>query len=399
MLERVMIISGESSGELYGSLLARTLRMRNPHIRITGVGGVRMQSEGVELIAGISGAFGLSEAIGAYKDLKQTFSKVTDALSNFNPQVLILIDYPDFNLRVAKKAKTMNINILYYVSPQIWAWRSSRIETIKRLVDKAALILPFEENIYRKAGIPYEFVGHPILDEIRDVAAQAGCGIMDIGSSMLKGKAKKLIGADPNSHLIAMLPGSRRHEITKLLPVMRGVISELSRHKKDYEFVIPVAPNLDKRLLILFNSLKEEFTNCHLLAGESVKALLASDMAIIASGTATLQAALLGVPMAVVYKLSPLSYIIGKRIINVKHICLVNLLAERSLDDGASFRVREMLQEDACKDNIISEINRLANDKSYIDEMHLMFSKIRLLFINKHASSRVAELAENLHSA
>lgn len=399
MLERVMIISGESSGELYGSLLARFLRLRNPNIKIIGVGGSRMQSEGIELISAISGAFGLTEAFRAYKDLKQTFNKVVASLSNFKPQVLILIDFPDFNFRVAEKARGLNIKILYYVSPQIWAWRSSRVKNIKRLVDKMALILPFEEDIYRKTDIPHEFVGHPALDEIAAIVNEAGYSIKEVGSSGLKDKTRKSLGINPEGRLIALLPGSRRHEITKLLPVMIDVVSALSQGNTDYRYIIPIAPNLEKGLLTLFNSLKDRFKNCHILTGESIRALLASDIAVIASGTATLQAALLGVPMTVVYKLSPLSYTIGKQIVKVKHISLVNLLADKSIDDSSHFRVREMLQKDVCKDNIVNEINRLIYDKDYISEMMSMFDKIRGLFIHKCASLRVAELVENLHES
>jgi len=399
MLERVMIISGESSGELYGALLARTLKLRNPDIKIIGVGGSRMRSAGVELISDISSAFGLLEALSAYRDLKETFRRVIEALSDFKPQILILIDYPDFNFRVADKARARKIKILYYVSPQIWAWRSSRINILKRLVDKIALILPFEEDIYRKAQIPHEFVGHPVMDEIADITAEAGYGIGELRTPKLKEIARKAIGINHEGRLIAMLPGSRRHEITKLLPVMTEVIAELSEGGADYRFVIPIAPNLDNKLIALFEPLKVRFANCHIIAGESIRSLLASDIAVIASGTSTLQAALLGVPMTIVYKLSPLSYTLGRLIINVRHISLVNILADRSLDDRTSFRVKEMLQEEAHKDNIIGEIKRLTNDRNYVSEMQLMFDRIRLLFIGRQASLRVAELAENLHGS
>ncbi len=396
MLERVMIISGESSGELYGAFLARTLKLRNPYIRIMGVGGEKMQSEGVELIAGISGAFGLSEAVRAYKEIKQTFNKVISTLFSFSPQVLILIDYPDFNFRVAKKAKGMNIKILYYVSPQIWAWRSSRINIIKKLVDKIAVILPFEEHIYNKAGVPNEFVGHPVLDEIRDVVAESGYKIEDIGCRGLKEKIRKTLGINDNEILITMMPGSRDHELSRLLPVIEAVIDEFSRNKTGYQFVIPVAPNIDKRHLILFNSLCERFSTCNIISSQAVNALLASDMAVIASGTSTLQAAILGVPMVVIYKLSPLSYLLGRLLIKLEHISLVNILLDKSPNERMYFRIRELLQGDANKNNIIEEIYRITEDKEYRDEMQMMLEKISYPFINKRASLRVAELVENL---
>ncbi len=398
MLERVMIISGESSGELYGAFLARTLRLLHPNIRIAGVGGSKMQAAGVELLSEISGAFGLSEAFDAYKEVKETFNKVIISLSNFKPQVLILIDYPDFNIRVAKKAKKLNIKILYYVSPQIWAWRGSRIKTIARLVDKIAVILPFEENIYNKAGIPCEFVGHPALDEIREVVAESGYALEDIDSARLKQKMRLDLGIKSRKTLIALMPGSRPHEITSLLPILSDVISELSKNKTDYQFIIPIAPNIDPKHLIFFDSLKERFSDCRIVNGESIKSLLASDMAVIASGTATFQAAILGVPMIVIYKLSPISYFLGRLLVNIEHFSLVNILLDKSIImESPSLRIKELLQSEVNKDNIIEEILRISGDDEYRERIQELLIKVRGLFINKHASMRVAELAENLH--
>lgn len=397
MLERVMIISGESSGELYGAFLARTLRLLYPNIRIAGVGGSKMESAGVELLSTISGAFGFSEAFKAYKTVKETFDKVIISLTSFNPQVLILIDYPDFNIRVAKKAKELNIRILYYVSPQIWAWRGSRIKTIGRLVDKMAVILPFEEAIYNKAGIPCEFVGHPALDEIREVVTESGYTLEDIGSAGLKQKMRLELGIESRKTLIALMPGSRPHEITNLLPIMADVIADLSKNKSGYKFIIPIAPNIDSKHLILFDSLKERFPDCHIISGESIKSLLASDMAVIASGTATFQAALLGVPMVAIYKLSQVSYFLGRLLVNIEHFSLVNILLDKSIRESPPLRIKELLQSEVNKDNIIEEILRISGDDEYRESIQMLLIKIRELFINKHASMMVAELTANLH--
>ena len=172
-MNTVMIIAGESSGELYGSLLARELKQRDPDMHIIGVGGQRMQEAGVELISAISDAFGLVEAVASLQKIKETYKRVVAAMKEQSPQVLVLIDYPDFNLKVAGKAKSLGIPILYYVSPQVWAWRKGRVKKIAKLVNRMAVILPFEEKLYRDAGVPCEFVGHPIMEEIETVLKSA----------------------------------------------------------------------------------------------------------------------------------------------------------------------------------------------------------------------------------
>jgi lipid-A-disaccharide synthase len=417
MLKRVMIISGESSGELYGSLLAKTLKERNSSIEIAGVGGEVMESVGVNLISRISSAFGTVEAIKKYNEIRNTFKSVVSALISFEPQVLILIDYPDFNIRVAKEAKKLGIKILYYVSPQIWAWRKGRIKVIGRLVDMMAVILPFEEEIYRQAGIPCEFVGHPVVDEIREVISEVrgqktedrSLDIsLDIEQEETKIKARKELGLIPDKPVMTLMPGSRTHEIKKLLPVMLEVMEEMKVRHPDYQFVIPVAPNLNESYPpsppfekggmggILLKGGEGGFAGCHFVKGQSIKALLASDIAVIASGTSTLQAALLGIPMVVVYKLSPLTYCIGRLIVKVKHIALVNVILDNSLKDEAGMRVRELLQKDVCKENIMKEISRIINDTEYRNNMLFQFQKVRGFFLDKNASLRVAEIAEEM---
>ena len=396
-----MIISGESSGELYGAFLARALKARNKEIKIIGVGGDRMQSAGVELISRIASSFGATEAIKTFGRIRKTFRKVCDTLKAFKPQVLVLIDYPDFNMRVAQEAKKAGIKILYYVSPQVWAWRSGRVSTIGRLVDKMAVILPFEEDIYRKAGVPCEFVGHPVMDEIREVLENSGFGTKDIGSAALKSAMRKDLGLMPDRPVMALMPGSRPHEVSKLLPVITDVINEMKRLHPDYQFVIPVAPNLDS------NALSEIITqHSALITNNSIKALLAADSAVIASGTSTLQAAMLKVPMVVIYKLSPLTFFLGRLIVKVKYISLANILLDYlpphpPLDKGGQrggegLRVRELLQGNASSENIIMELTRTIADQSYKDEMVSQLGKATVLFMDKGASLRVAGMIEEL---
>ena len=375
----IMIISGESSGELYGALLAKALKSKWPDVHIIGIGGQRMSEAGVELVSRISDAFGIIEAVASLRKLKTAFNNAVEALKKFRPDVLVLIDYPDFNLKVAKEAKALGIKVLYYVSPQVWAWRKGRVPKIASLVNRMAVLLPFEEKIYKDAGLKCDFVGHPILEEIQDVLAKGN-----------KAEFKTALGLDPDKPLLSLLPGSRPHELKKLLPLMIEVVRqfrndpEILKGNKEYQFCMPLAPNTDEQKYHGFiETLKKE--GVAIKKGESVKVLAASDMAVVASGTATLQTAFLEVPMVVVYKMSPLEFQIGKLIIDVKHISLANILAGKEV-------VVELLQERANPGETIKELKKIIFDIEYRENMINQFKKIKEPFIGKKASQRVADI-------
>jgi lipid-A-disaccharide synthase len=371
MSETVMIVAGETSGELYGALLAEALKKKVPQVRVVGIGGERMQAAGVELISGIASAFGLAEAASSLRTLKETFRKASDAFRRYRPSVLVLIDYPDFNLRLAADARVLRIPILYYVSPQVWAWRRGRVKKIARLVDRMAVILPFEEAIYRDTGLDAEFVGHPVLDEIRG---------MKTGKHALKAE----LGLDPGLPLISLLPGSRPHELERLLPLVLDIVRACKRTSPGHQYCIPFAPNTDLvKHLSSIDMLKAEGVSVN--KGASLRALAASDYAVIASGTATLQAALLGVPLIVIYKLFPLTFWLGKRIVRVKWASLVNILSDREV-------VRELLQKDATVENVLQELDKIMHDSAYRDQMLKAYEDVRKVFAGKHASDRVADL-------
>jgi lipid-A-disaccharide synthase len=396
MLERVMIIAGESSGELYGALLAKTLIEQNPGILIYGTGGQKMQAAGVKLISGIASAFGISEALKALRQIRQTFAKVKETLKTFQPQILILIDYPDFNLKVAKEAKKLGIKVLYYVSPQIWAWRSGRIKTIGRLIDKMAVILPFEEAIYREAGIPCEFVGHPVFDEIRDIVNDSGFGIQDIGNDGLKTAMKKQLKIPDDKKVLTLMPGSRRHEIETLMPVISEVMQKAGRLYLDSVFAIPLAPNLDASSLADMRNISGNFGEKIFFTDNAVTTLLASDAAVIASGTSTFQAAMLGTPAVVIYKVSPLTYFILKPFVKVDYISLANIILEKSVRDNSGLRIKELMQKKVNTANVMTELRHIMENEEYRTDMLKEFGKIRELFASKHASMRVAQIAKEL---
>ncbi len=370
-----MIVTGETSGELYGSLLAVSLKKRIPGIRIIGIGGEKMKEAGVELIAGIESAFGLAEAVSSLRSIRETFAKASEALIAERPGVLVLIDYPDFNLKLASLARKERIKVLYYVSPQVWAWRKNRTKKIARLVDKMAVVLPFEEEIYKNTGLECEFVGHPVFDEIRGMKADKDAG-------------KEALGLQKERPLLSLLPGSRPHELARLLPLTLDVVRRFRTDFQSFQFCVPLAPNTNLAAYgKIIEDLKQEGVVIN--KGEALRALAASDMAVIASGTATLQAVLLGIPFVVMYKLFPLTYWLGKMIVRVRHISLVNILSGREV-------VKELLQADASAEKIVRELHRITADAAYRDKMVEAFGRVRELFSAKSASARVADIAIEL---
>jgi len=389
-MAHIMIVAGESSGELYGSLLAKALKSKWPDVHIMGVGGEKMSEAGVELISPISDAFGLTEAISAFGKIKTAFNKTVEALKQSRPAVLVLIDYPDFNLKVAKLARSLGIKILYYVSPQVWAWRKGRVKKIAGLVDRMAVILPFEEEIYRNAGIPCEFIGHPVLEEIESVLGSSkSIGVQ--GSAFSKERrslCKAAIGLEPDRPLLSLLPGSRPSELKRHLPLIIEVIRRFKREPeisgKGYQLCMPLTLNTDEtRYHSYLETLRQE--GVVIKKGESVKVRAASDLAVVASGTATLQTAFLEVPMVVVYKLTPLTYHLGKHIIKVKHISLVNILSGREV-------VQELIQDSANPGEIVKELKKIITDTKYREDMLHYYRKIKEPFSGKKPSERVAEI-------
>jgi lipid-A-disaccharide synthase len=371
MPETVMIVAGETSGELYGALLSSVLKKRVPAIRIIGVGGERMQQAGVELISGISGAFGIAEAVSSLKTIKKTFTDAVSALRMHKPDVLVLIDYPDFNLKLAAEARRNNIKVLYYVSPQVWAWRKKRVTKIARLVDRMAVVLPFEEEIYKAVGLPCEFVGHPVYDEIRNLPAD-------------RNALKAELGLEKRKPLLSLLPGSRPHELQRLLPLMLDVVRQFRKEHGEYQFCMPLAPNTDmEKYSSVLQLLRDEGVTVN--KGESLKTLAASEMAVIASGTATLQAALIGVPLVVVYKVFPLTYLLGRMIVRVKNFSLVNILSGREV-------VRELLQSEANTRNIVHELGNIISNRSHKKDIMDAYETIRDIYSARNASERVADM-------
>jgi lipid-A-disaccharide synthase len=366
-----MIVTGESSGELYGALLAGRLKALWPDARVLGVGGQRMRQAGVEVFSGIAGAFGLAEAISSYRAVRDTYKKTIQKMGETSPNVVVLIDYPDFNFRVARKAREMGIRILYYVSPQVWAWRRGRVKQMSGFVDSMAVVLPFEERIYREEGIWCEFVGHPILDEMELLEKD-------------KVKVKEMLGLDGEKPYLALLPGSRSSELKRLLPVMLDVVREFKIEYPDYGFFMPVAPDINMDdFKNLFSELQREGVDIR--KENAVLALTAAEAALISSGTATLQAAFRNTPMVVIYKMFPLTYLIARLVVKVKYATIANLMLGREA-------VPELLQGKVNKGEIMNHLRELISNGKRRHQIIEDLKTVRSYFSGKTPSLRVAEI-------
>jgi len=372
MPKKVMISAGEVSGELYGALLSRAIKKIWPDTEIIGIGGNRMKNEGVHLIAHSSSAFGLTEILRHLKQITKTFKKAKEVLLKQKPDVLVLIDYPDFNIALAKRAKSAGIPILYYVSPQVWAWRAGRIKKIASLVNKIAVLFPFEVDIYKRAGLPCEFVGHPIAETISPELEQG---------TYTKEEIKRKLGLDPYKKVITLLPGSRPIEISRHHALIKEVAEKIHNEFPDMQIVVPIVSG---------TGLNEDVPDyIKIIKDHTIEALACSEASAIASGTATLEAALLGIPLVVFYKLSTLSFFFGKLLIKVKFISLINLLSQKKV-------VEELIQKESKAERIFLELKKILSDHGYREKMLSDLQKIKTIIGAKTASTRVASIIGEL---
>jgi len=375
-MKKVFIITGEVSGELYGANLSARLKELYPDIKLFGIGGEKMKQQMVELFGTITGAFGLTETIGHLRHLKENLHKTEEMLLRERPDVVVLIDFPEFNMKVAKLAKQAGAKVLYYVAPQVWAWRKGRIKKLRSICDKLAVILPFEESLFKEASIEAEFVGHPIMEEVETVKGS-------------KAHLRKSFHLEPDTKTIALLPGSRVSELKRHLPLFIKIVTLLKQRYQNIQFILPFAPGLNMEA---FQAPLEELrTNTvSVIQGRATESFIISDSAIVASGTATLQGALVGCPMVVVYKLFPLTYIIGRIIIRgVQHISLVNILSGKEV-------VKELLQWHATAENVFHAVVKTLEDDNLRNFMKEVFQKIRAMYEGKKPSLRVAQMVGEL---
>jgi len=369
----VMIIAGEASGDLHGSRLVKTMRKRDNALFFCGIGGQTLRDAGVRIIVNASelAVVGVTEAFSKIPKLFQAISVAKKLLKSLRPDLLILIDFPDFNLHIAGTAKKLGIPVLYYISPQIWAWRKGRIKKIRRLVDHMAVILPFEEAFYKKCGIPATFVGHPLLDTIFPDT---------------DGVHTDYTAAPP---VIGLLPGSRDREIIRHLPLMIAASEILSKHFKNIHFIISLAPSIEKKFVEKILKEHHGTDRFELVSDRVEKIFERCRFVIAASGTVTLEAAIAGTPMIIIYRVSPASYWLARAMVRVRHFGLVNLIAGKEI-------VPELLQKGASPENIADQATRMLSDTANLENSRRELLAIRKLLGRPGASERVADIAMSL---
>ena len=371
----IMMVAGEASGDIYGADLVREVRLLAPESRFFGIGGARMREAGVETLVDSAdmAVVGLVEVIKHFDVISSAFNRLKRIIIEDPPDLLILIDYPGFNLRLAKIAKKRNVTVLYYISPQIWAWRQGRVTKIARLVDHMAVILPFEAPFYEKAGVPVTFVGHPLLDLVTVTTERA--------------TAAQSFGLDPTHKIVGLFPGSRRNEIERLLPEIIAAATLLKERFPDIQFLLPLASTLSEEDIM--PRLREAALPVTITRERIHDMIRACDAVISVSGTVTLEIALVGTPLVIIYKLSPLTYQLAKRLIKVPNIGLCNIVAGETV-------VRELIQEQANGAEIADEITSLLTNANYRGEIVNKLATIRAKLGHGGASARVARLAISL---
>lgn len=372
---RVMIVAGEASGDLYGARLARELENLLPGITCYGLGGEHMRKAGVRLLADVSelSVIGLVEVIRHYPRLHNLLKTMKQELKRIHPDVLVLIDSPDFNLPLARQAARCGIRVMYYVSPQIWAWRSSRIRVIKKCVDQMATVFPFEEKFYRDAGVPVEYVGHPLVE--------------DAHSSMDRDAFFRAHRLSTDKKLVGLFPGSRTSEVEYNFPTLVQAAADLARRRSDVQFITPVASTLPADFVHGF--VRDSDAQITTSTAGIYDVIHACDAIAATSGTVTLQITLMQTPMLIIYKVSPLTYRILRRLVNFTYAGIANVIADKMIS-------REFIQHEATADNVAEELQKLLCDPVYTYRMKEEMGSIRDALGEKNGSAEAARLAMRL---
>lgn len=368
------IIAGEASGDLHGSNLIREIRKKDPDARVRGWGGGMMTEAGADIVKDYRDlAFmGFTEVIRNLPTILKNIKFCKEDILSYKPDAIIFIDYPGFNLRIAEWARKTGFKTIYYISPQVWAWKESRVQGIRANIDKMLVILPFEKDFFHRWDYETEYVGHPLVEVIEQFKKTPEAGILPV-IYMAGGKT-----VQPTLPLIALLPGSRKQEILKKLPVML----EASRQFPEYQFVVAEAPGQDP---VFYDEVLRNYPQAGRVRNQTYSLLLHARAACVTSGTATLETALFGVPEVICYKGSPVSYQIARRLIKVKYISLVNLIMDKPV-------VKELIQDEMNVKNIVTELRKLVSDED--TRKHLLgdYDALRtLLSQGGNASEKAAE--------
>jgi len=371
----IMIVAGEASGDMHGAHLVREMLKADPRLTFYGIGGNKLRQEGVDILADASemAVVGLTEVISKLRSILNIMRMMKRSMDERRPDLVILIDYPDFNLPLAKAARKKGIKVFYYISPQVWAWRRGRIKTIKQTVDQMAVILPFEVETYQNRGFAVTYVGHPLLDMVKQRFSRQ--------------EARKTFGLNEDQVTVGILPGSRMSEAGKLLPELLRAAEILKKEIPETQFVLPLADTLDEKKINPYVSRHD--LPIKIISGHTYDVIACCDLALVASGTATLETALLEVPMIIVYRISWLSYAIGRWIVDVKNIGLVNIVAGKTV-------VPELIQNDANAVRIAAEALFILKNRERQQDMIKELKGIRAKLGEAGASVRAARIANGL---
>ncbi len=380
----IMIVSGEASGEMHGAALALELKRRHPDICIFGMGGDHMRAAGVEILTPLNPVVGLIEVIGHLSGILRALKALKQAVVSRRPDLVVLIDYPDFNLKIAAHAKKLGIKVMYYISPQVWAWRKGRVKTIASLIDAMAVILPFEQEIYEQKGVKCVYVGHPLIEELAEFSFQV--------KSDEEGKDKKthkFLGIKPDDQVLAFLPGSRRGEVQRHVDLLLDTIKLIKKEYPDIQILVPIAATLQTESRLKLERLKS--VGATLVDGHAREVLSIADVALVASGTASLESALLGIPTVVFYRLKAFSYLIARLMVSIRYASLVNIILGREV-------IPEFIQAQATPANLKKAVLSLLHDNNRRNEMLSAFESVKneLQLKGARASVNAADLAEEL---
>ena len=376
MTAKIMIVTGEASGDLHGANLLRSLQTMIPGMKVCGMGGPELASAGMEILFDASkvAVVGIFEVLFHLKEIIRAQKILRQRLASDRPDLLILIDLPDFNLLLAKKAKRLDIPVFYYISPQVWAWRSGRVKTIKERIDKIGVILPFEEEFFRHRGIDATYVGHPLLDTVKITVARQAFFTQH--------------GIHPETKCIGLLPGSRKREVSSLLPIFLASALALQNNiSEKLVFLLPQASTITRNDLEQAGLLRFlEKLDIRVIDEDRYNLMAAWDAVMAASGTVTLELAILEIPMLVCYKLSPMTYRLARLLVNLDHFSLVNLIAGYEA-------VPEFLQSEVNPDNIANELMRLLSNPDKLTQMKNALREVKEKLGAPGASEKAAAVA------
>lgn len=372
-----MIVSGEASGDIHGANLVKAMLEQDPNLVFSGMGGKQLTEVGVNILfeAQKVSVVGIVEIFSHLPDILSAQRILRAFLKKNKPSLLIIIDFPDFNLMLASVAKKLGVPVFYYITPQVWAWRSGRVKKIQKLTDELGVILPFEEPFFKERGVSAKYVGHPLLDSVNPAYGR---------DTFFKNE-----GLSESTILVGLIPGSRDKEVSSLFPLFLDSARKLYKpNDKDVVFMVPQASTISREQLNTagLQSFIDDGYQVRLIKKEHHEAMSACDVVVAASGTVTLELALLDVPMVVVYKTSPMTYFFGKLLVKIEYFSLVNLIADNPF-------ILELLQDDVTPENISNELSSILNDAKRNSTIRKGLAGVREKLGSSGASRRAADLA------